>query len=114
MGKLIENQGYIGNFAENPGTNHCRFTVCNKDGASVNFSGSPTSAVYRGDSTVESTNSLDILITNEITGFYEASFNLDRDFYLPGYDYNVMIRNATVDSETVSAVLFSFSVDNRT
>jgi len=107
---MIENQGYFGNYVED--TTHCIwFTTCDKSGASVAYSGGSV-VIYRGDNTVETTEG--ISVTSVLTGLYRIDLVLTNEFYQPNFDYKIVLKNATLDSETINAPLGSFSIDNRT
>lgn len=80
--------------------------------------------VYKNGSTTErsSTNGYTLLDTDgidfdTITGIHgfsiDTSDNTDAGFYAAGNDYTVVVSTVTVDSQTMSFIAGSFSIDNR-
>jgi hypothetical protein len=112
MAKLIDNQGWQGNYVVNSTGHSFMFTICDKNGASVNYSGSPTFEIYKGQSTT--TSFAGLTLGNVATGLYQVAITITDIFYEAGYDYKIVLSGITVDSESVNAVVGSFSIDNRT
>jgi hypothetical protein len=111
MSKLIDNTGWHGNWPDSVSSLAFGFCVNNKDGASVTYSGG-TFSVYKDDNTTQF--SSDIQIYAYQTGDYKALITTSDAFYVAGHDYTLVVTGTTVDSETVNAVIGSFSIDNRT
>lgn len=103
----------------------CPFTTNNAAGAAV----APLSAfeaadlvIYKNNVATQRTSAAGITMTSPfdtVTGFHmvaiDLSDNTDASFWAAGNDYHVMLipDTETVDSQTVVAHLFSFSIQNR-
>jgi hypothetical protein len=101
-------------------------TFAGSTGAPITISGLATSdiKVYKNGSTTErsSTAGFTLLDTDGIdfdgiTGIHgfsiDTSDNTDSGFYAAGNDYTVVVSTITVDSQTMSFIAGSFSIDNR-
>jgi hypothetical protein len=101
-------------------------TFAGSTGAPITISGLATSdiKVYKNGSTTErsSTAGFTLLDTDGIdfdgiTGIHgfsiDTSDDTDAGFYAAGNDYTVVVSTITVDSQTMSFIAGSFSIDNR-
>jgi hypothetical protein len=96
------------------------WTSNNASGASVNPSANGSIRVYKDGSTVERASSAGITYTvgfDALTGVHQVvidlSDNSDAGFYAAGSEYFVVLVGATIDSQTVNAVLAQFSIEKR-
>jgi len=106
--------GYLGDFKEDSIVYFCWDTF-NKNGSSVTRSVNGTIKVYKDDNTAESTAGIaDTEDFDSLTGVHNCRIDLSADaFYSTGHDYSVVLAAATIDGETVNAVLATFSIENR-
>jgi len=111
---------YLGDYKRNSKV-YFLWDINDKSGASVNrpSGGKGTIQVYKDQNWVECTagivddDGLDIGY-DLIAGLNGCIVDLSADeFYAPGHDYSVVLKGATIDSETVNAVLACFSIENR-
>jgi hypothetical protein len=106
--------GYIGDFA--PGAMVRDMWNSNDiNGASITRSTNGTISVYKDGDTTQSTAGItDTEDFDSLTGVHLVEINTSADaFYSSGSDYVVVLSGATIDTQTVNAVLFSFSLYNR-
>jgi hypothetical protein len=116
---------YLGDFFKNS-TVYVYFHTFNSSGASVTMSGFALGDinVYKNGSMTQraSTNGFTLLDTDGtdldgITGIQgfsiDLSDNSDSGFYASGNDYNVVISSVTIDSQAVSFLAATFSIENR-
>jgi hypothetical protein len=96
------------------------WTSNNAAGASVNPSVNGTIRIYKDGSTVERASSAGITYTvgfDALTGVHQVvidlSDNSDAGFYAAGSEYFVVLVGATIDGQTVNAVLAQFSIEKR-
>jgi hypothetical protein len=96
------------------------WTSNNAAGASVNPSANGSIRIYKDGSTVERASSAGITYTvgfDGLTGVHQVSIDLsdnaDAGFYATGSEYFVVLVGATIDSQTVNAVLAQFSIEKR-
>ena len=51
---------------------------------------------------------------DSLTGIHNCKIDLSSDtFYSKGHDYSVVLAGATIDGESVNAILAMFSIENR-
>lgn len=116
---------YLGDFPTGK-TIYVPFHTFNSSGASVTITGLAVTdiEIYRNGSTTQrasdagyallDTDGIDFDGLTGIHGFsIDTSDNTDSGFYAAGYDYWVVVSAITVDSQTVSMVAATFSIDNR-
>lgn len=116
---------YLGDFPTGK-TIYVPFHTFNSSGASVTITGLAVTdiEIYRNGSTTQrasdagyallDTDGIDFDGLTGIHGFsIDTSNNTDSGFYAAGYDYWVVVSAITVDSQTVSMVAATFSIDNR-
>lgn len=81
-------------------------------GKSVTRSTDGTVSVYTGNSATQSTDGVtDTEDFDSTTGIHHC--RIDTSYYDSGYDYNVVLTGAVIDSQTVNAPIAHFSIDNR-
>lgn len=86
------------------------------NGASITRSTNGTISVYKDGGTTQSTTGVtDTEDFDGLTGVHLAAIDTSSDgtFYSAGSDFHVVLSGATIDTRTVNAVLFSFSLRNR-
>ncbi len=90
-------------------------------GASITRGTDGSIRVYKNGSTTQRASSSGITDTEDfdgVTGLNVLSLDLsdndDAGFYAAGNDYAVVLVGAVIDSQTVNAPLFQFSIENRT
>ncbi len=105
---------YLGDFKEDSTLYFCWGTN-DKNGASITRTTNGAVKVYKDDGTTESTAGVtDTEDFDSTTGIHNCKIDLSTDaFYATGHDYSVVLAGATIDSETVNAVLATFSIENR-
>jgi hypothetical protein len=105
---------YLGDFKEDSTVYFC-WDTNDKDGASITRATNGTVKVYKDDGTGESTAGItDTEDFDGITGVHNCKIDLGADaFYAAGHDYSVVLTGATIDGETVNAVLATFSIEAR-
>jgi len=105
---------YLGDYTEDGAVYFCWDTF-NKNGANVTRSTNGTVSVYKDDGTTQSTAGVtDTEDFDTLTGIHNCKIDLSADaFYATGHDYAVVLSAATIDGETVNAVLAVFSIENR-
>lgn len=105
---------YLGDYTEDA-TIDFMWDSNDGSGASVTRSTDGTISVYKGNSATQSTAGVtDNEDFDSLTGVHHVRIDTSADaFYEPGYDYTVVLSGATIDSQTVNAVLALFSIENR-
>lgn len=105
---------YLGDYKEDSTLYFC-WSTNDKDGASITRSTNGTIIVFKDD--VISASEAGITDTEDfggITGIHNCKIDLSSDaFYAAGHDYSVVLAGATIDGESVNAVLATFSIENR-
>lgn len=105
---------YLGDFKKDSTLYFC-WDTNDKNGASITRATNGTIKVYKDDGTSE--NSSGITDTEDfdgLIGIHNCKIDLSTDaFYAKGHDYSVVLAGATIDGETVDAVLATFSIENR-
>ncbi len=105
---------YLGDYKED-GTLYFCWGTNDKDGASITRSTNGTIKVYKDDGTSESTAGItDTKDFDSLAGIHNCKIDMDSDaFYATGHDYSVVLAGATIDGESVNAVLATYSIENR-
>lgn len=105
---------YLGDYAEDA-TLDFIWDTHDADGASITRATDGTVSVYKANGTTQSTAGVtDTEDFDSLTGIHHLRIDLSADaFYATGNDYNVVLSAATVDGQSVNAVLCSFSIENR-
>jgi len=105
---------YLGDYKEDATLYFC-WDTNDKSGASITRGTNGTIQVYKDDGTSESTAGItDTEDFDSLTGIHNCKIDLSADaFYATGHDYSVVLTGATIDGETVNAVLATFSIENR-
>jgi hypothetical protein len=105
---------YLGDFKEDSTLYFC-WDTNDKNGASITRATNGAIKVYKDDNTSESTSGVtDTEDYDGLTGVHNCKIDLSTDaFYAKGHDYSVVLVGATIDGETVNAVLATFSIENR-
>jgi len=85
------------------------------DGAAITRAADGEVRIYKDDGTTESTVGItDTEDFDAMTGVHCCKIDTSADaFYTTGHDYNVVLSGATIDGQTVNAVLAHFSIENR-
>ena len=108
----------LGDYKENSVV-YFLWSTNDKNGAAIAPSVAGTLKVYKNDGTSEVTAPTGITdgrAHDGITGLHDCKIDLNnttQPFYVKGADYSVVLEGATIDSETVNAVIASFSIENR-
>ena len=105
---------YLGDFAEDA-TVRFMWNSSNGSGASITRATNGTISVYKDGGTVQSTVGVtDTEDFDTLTGVHYCEIDTSADaFYAANADYAVVLSGATIDGQTVNAVLAEFSVQNR-
>lgn len=105
---------YLGDFAEDA-TVHVPWASFGADGASITRATNGTISVYKGNGTTQTTAGItDTEDFDSLTGIHWVTIDTSADaFYATGQNYSVVLSGATIDGETVNAVLATFSIENR-
>lgn len=106
---------YLGDF--NPGdTVRLMWSSNNAAGASITRATNGTISVYQNLNTTQTTTGVtDTEDFDGLTGIHAVSIDTGADgtFYAAGRDFVVVLSGATIDGQTVNAVLAHFSIQNR-
>lgn len=105
---------YLGDLAEDSTINFL-WSTNDAAGASITRATDGTVSVYKDGNVAQSTagvtGSEDF---DSLTGIHLCTIDLSADaFYATGSDYDVVLSGATIDGQTVNAVLAHFSIENR-
>lgn len=105
---------YLGDFMEDA-TVKFFWNSFDSDGASITRATNGTVSVYKnGDTTQTTTGVTDTEDFDSLTGIHLVAIDLSADaFYAAGAEYAVILSAATIDGQTVNAVLAHFSIENR-
>lgn len=105
---------YLGDYVEDE-TVHFIWHTNDSNGASVTRSTNGTVSVYKDNGVTQSTAGItDTEDFDSLTGIHVCTIDLSADaFYATGANYTVVLSAATIDSQTVNAVLAHFSIENR-
>lgn len=95
-------------------TLHFLFSTNNGDGAAVTPTTAGTVCVYNDNNTTQTTTGVTYTPSFAgITGVNLVSLATSDAFFTAGHDYAVVLSGATIDGETVNAVLAEFSIEHR-
>ncbi len=106
---------YLGDFYAGA-TVHFMFNTNGSSGQSITRSTDGTISCYKNNGTTQDT---DGITTTEdfdgLTGVHAVTIDLSADatFYSEGANFSVVLSGATIDTQTVNAVLAHFSIKNR-
>jgi hypothetical protein len=104
---------YLGDYADDA-TVDFMWSTNAADGASITRATNGTISVYKGNSTTQTTTGVtDTEDFDSLTGIHHCRIATTDAFYATGNDYMVVLSAATIDGETVNAVLALFSIQNR-
>lgn len=104
---------YLGDFAENSVIDFM-WDTNDAGGASITRATDGTVSVYKANSTTESTTGVtDTEDFDSLTGIHHCRIDTSDAFYAVGNDYAVVLSAATIDGQTVNAVVAHFSIENR-
>ncbi len=104
---------YLGDYVEDS-THHFVWGSNDAAGGAITRDTDGTIEVWKeGDSTANSTAGITDDEDEGETGIHRVSLVLTDVFYATGKDYTVVLRDATIDGQTVQAVLAEFSIENR-
>jgi hypothetical protein len=105
---------WLGDYKEDD-TVYFLWSTNDADGASVTRATDGTVQVYKDNGTSQSTAGVtDTEDFDSLTGIHACTIDLSADaFYATGADYAVVLSGATIDGQTVNAVLAHFSIENR-
>ena len=105
---------YLGDYKEDD-TVYFMWNTNDGDGASITRSTDGTVYVYKDNAngTEVTTGVTDTEDFDSLTGVHACTIVLTDAFYVTGADYAVVLKAATIDGQTVNAVLAHFSIENR-
>lgn len=105
---------YFGDYAAGETINFMWHSF-NSSGASVTRATNGTISVYKDNSTTQTTTGVtDTEDFDSLTGVHHVAIATTDSFYTAGTDYIVVLSGATIDGQTVNAVIGHFSIENRT
>jgi len=105
---------YLGDF-KTGGTHYFSFSTNNKSGGKATYSGGSVK-VFKDDVNAGVTAGVTVVKdfgNPAMTGVHNVKLVLTDAFYAAGHDYTVALTEATIDGETVNAVIAEFSIQNR-
>lgn len=105
---------YLGDFIEDD-TVHFLWSTNSSLGASITRATNGTVSVYKDNGVSQTTTGVtDTEDFDSLTGIHACTIDLSSDaFYATGANYSVVLSGATIDGQTVNAVLAHFSIQNR-
>jgi hypothetical protein len=105
---------WLGDYKEDE-TVYFLWSTNDGDGASITRATNGTVSVYKDNGTTQSVAGVtDTEDFDGLTGIHACTIDLSADaFYATGADYSVVLSAATIDGQTVNAVLAHFSIENR-
>ena len=115
MSKLVQPQGYLGDFPVDQ-TLYCWFGTNDKDGFSRDSGNNGTAYVYKDDLLVRYTDGLTMtpsFLGAAAEGTVKIKIILTGSLYTVGSDFVIVVEGMVVDGETINAVIASFSIVNR-
>ena len=84
------------------------------NGASITRAGNGTISVYKDNNTTQTTTGVtDTEDFDSLTGVHHVAIATSDSFYTTATDFFVVLSGATIDGQTVNAVLAHFSIENR-
>jgi hypothetical protein len=114
--ELAINTGNLGDF-KGDATVYFIWRTIDQGGAAVNPSTAGTVKVYKNDGTGEVSGTTGITDTrgfDSLTGIHLCAIDLTANsFYAKERDYSVVLTGATIDSQSVTAVIATFSIEKR-
>jgi len=116
MGKLLKSAGWQGNLSIDQEEIEVMVSTVDKDGGSVQLTGFDGVYAYKDGGNTEDPASFTIDYSyDSMVGVIRTHIDLEanRSFYTAGSDYTVVAKLVVIDGETVNAILFSFSIENR-
>lgn len=105
---------YLGDYAEDATLHHIWDSFA-AAGASITRAVNGTISVYKDNGVAQSTAGItDTEDFDSLTGIHALTIDLSADaFYATGSNYSIVLSAATIDGQTVNAVLAHFSIQNR-
>ncbi len=105
---------YLGDFPEDA-TVHFLWSTNDAAGASITRAVNGTISVYKDNGVTQSVAGItDVEDFDSLVGIHACTIDTSADaFYAKGANYSVVLSAATVDGQTVNAVLREFSIENR-
>lgn len=105
---------WLGDFAEDS-TVYFPWSTNDISGASITRTTDGTISVYKNNGVTQSVAGItDTEDFDSLTGIHACTIDTSADaFYAVGADYTVVLSAATIDGQTVNAVLAHFSIENR-
>lgn len=107
---------YLGDYKENTIMDFL-WSTNDGNGAAVDPTTAGTIKIYKAASDVEVTAPTGITDTrgfDGLTGVHSCTIDLGANsFYATEQDYSVVLTGATIDSQSVAAVIATFSIENR-
>ena len=104
---------YLGDFADQQ-TVHFMWDSSDSNGASITRSTDGTVSVYKDNGLTQTTVGVtDTEDFDSLTGIHVCTIATTDSFYVTGSNYTVVLSAATIDTQTVNAVLAHFSIENR-
>jgi hypothetical protein len=116
MGKLLKSAGWQGNLSIEQEEIEVMMSTVDKDGGSVGTTSFEGVYAYKDDSNTEDPASMTVdLSYDSMAGVLRVYIDLEanRSFYTAGSDFTIIGNTFVIDGETVNAILFSFSIENR-
>lgn len=106
---------YLADYLEDTQYLDHKWDTNDANGASITRAVDGTISVYKGNSDAQSVAGItDTKDFDGLTGIHHLRIDLAADaFYEVGYDYSIVLSAATIDGQTVNAVLATFSIENR-
>lgn len=104
----------LGNYAEDAMVDF-KWSTNDGDGASITRAADGTVSVYKANNVAQSVAGVtDTEDFDALTGIHHCRIDLSADaFYAMGNDYQVVLSAATIDGQTVNAVVAHFSIEAR-
>lgn len=90
-----------------------KWSTVNSSGASITRSTNGTINVYKSNDLTQRTAGIVDTEDFDFTGIHHCSINTTDGFYIANTDYQVVLSAATIDTQTVNAVIGHFSIQNR-
>lgn len=104
---------WLGDYKEDD-TLHFLWSTNAADGASITRATDGEVRVYKDNGVSQTTTGVtDTEDFDGLTGVHACTIVLTDVFYVTGADYSVVLQGATIDGQTVNAVLAHFSIENR-
>jgi len=105
---------YLGDFPQDQ-TIYFAWSTNDVNGAAITRATDGTIQIYKDDGVAQDTTDItDTEDFDSLTGIHMCKIVTTAAFYAPAHDYSVVLQGATIDSQSVAAVLASFSIENRT